>query len=436
MHKLFLAATPLLATSLLAQGVPEAAEPNNTTTTATQLLGGGQGSGDITAGDEDWFEISLAGPMDYKIWTSPGFAGQIGDTKVRILDSLGTTQIVDVDDGNTGTHGYYTTFAGTLAGGTYFVAVRGFDAGTVGSYTLDVVLAATGTYVAPGGGPLTPVAEGPEDNDPRNIGGAATVSAPDTLNSGNISTGGGGASYTDPSADYDFYQVTVASSGTLVMETVVGAAAPALGDSVIFIADAAFALLGFDDDSGSGFLSLLNYNVTPGTYNVVVKGWSTGNYDLEIRLVPTLPSGASTVSINAGGCAGTSGTPLLGTRESSTHAGVRPEVPVLGTDFFLDGSSMPANAPVLRVIGLDPLGTPFDLGGLGASGCQIEPDPIDQSFAVADANGNDFWGLGSPASVAFIGLTVEQQLAVLDPGANGLGLTVSNSVSSVFGVSH
>ena len=50
--------------------------------------------------------------------------------------------------------------------------------------------------------------------------------------------------------------------------------------------------------------------------------------------------------------------------------------------------------------------------------------------------GVDFWGMLSPAAVALLGLTVEQQLAILDVSANGLGLTVSNRTSSVFGITH
>ncbi|MCA8977069.1 MAG: PPC domain-containing protein [Planctomycetes bacterium] len=430
MPRLLCAAMPLLALPLLAQGTPEAAEPNDTTLTATVLVPGEQGFGDITAGDEDWFKVTLASASDLKVWTSPGFSGQIGDTKVRILAADGTTVLIDVDDGDLSTHGYYTTFVvGNYAPGDYYVAVRGFSGTTAGTYTLDVVAAPAGTYVPP----LAPIAEFHEDNDPRLIGGIATVSAVNTLNSGEILLGGGGASYTDPTADYDFYQVVIGTGGTLVMETLGGAPFPALADSVIFLVDAGLAVLASDDDGGAGTLSLLTYTVTPGTYYVVVKGWGVGFYDLAISMAPT---GPATFVMRAGGCAGSAGTPTLGTRESSTHPGVRPELPILGSEFFVDGENIPANGPLMRVIGLDPLASPFDLTPYGAPGCQIEVDPLDQSFALADAAGVDFWGMLSPAAVALLGLTVEQQLAILDVSANGLGLTVSNRTSSVFGITH
>lgn len=300
MNKLSLAALPLLASSLLAQGVHEAQEPNDTTSTATLLPLGEQGVGDITASDEDWFRVTLAADSDYKIWTSPGFAGQIEDTRVRIMAADGTTQIVDVDDGNTSTHGYYTTMQGALVAGVYYVAVRGYNSSTVGSYTLDVVLAQPGTYV----------------------------------------------------------------------------------------------------------------------------GGST-------------PTGAASVTVQAGGCAGSNGTPLLDVAETSGfQSGRRPEVPVLGSTYYVTGSSLPPSSLLFRVIGLLPRATPFNLGFFGAPGCQIEVDPIDQIPSLSDTGGLHYWGIASPADVAFIGLPIEQQLIAIDLGNNSLGVTVSNRLSSVFGVTH
>jgi len=434
MHKLSLVATSLLASSLFAQGVPEAAEPNNTTLTAQILAEGDQAYGDITSADDDWFQITLAADSDYLIWTGPGAGAAIGDTIVALLDSTGTTVLAGADDGNTATHGFYSVFQGTLPAGVYYLSVTGWSTSTVGSYTLDVVLAAPGTYFLPVN-PLTPVAEAPEDNDPRNVGGISTISAVDTTNSGNISVGTGNASYTDPSADYDFYEITVATAGQLTMETVGGATAPAMTDTVLFFADAAHTLLAFDDDSGGGLFSLMSLAVSPGNYNVVVKGWDAGNYTLEVSLTATLPSGSASVAIAAGGCAGTAGTPALSLRLAS-GAGAITEMPVLGSEFFVDGSSLPASTLVIHVIGLGLLPSPFDLGAVGAPGCFIEVDPLDQSFAFSDASGNNYWGLRTPSGLSLIGLPLAQQLAVLDPAANALGVTSSNVITSVTGITH
>ena len=54
-----------------------------------------QFDGDIAAYDEDWFEITLGGDMDFHVWTGPGFAGQIGDTRVRILEVSGGRLVVE-----------------------------------------------------------------------------------------------------------------------------------------------------------------------------------------------------------------------------------------------------------------------------------------------------------------------------------------------------
>ncbi|MCA8948081.1 MAG: pre-peptidase C-terminal domain-containing protein [Planctomycetes bacterium] len=427
---LLLSAFAVLTAMAPAQGVPEAAEPNSSLATATVLAGGQQAFGAISAGDEDWFALTLTADRDYRIWTGPGSAVEIHDTRVRILAADGMTVLADVDDGSPITHGDYTLLTGKLVAGTYYVAVRGHDAGTTGSYTLDVVLADRGVYER------RSVAEATESNDPRQAygSGTPTVSGHDTRNVGTITTAGGGASYTVPAVDYDFYELAVTAPGTFVMETVVGAAAPALTDSVIFLADAALQEIAFDDDGGAGLLSRLTAALTPGTYYVVVKGFSsatTGNYELAI----TGPKYVATVAAPAGGCAGSNGTPRLGVRHGASF-GETPERPVLGSTFVLDGTNLPTNTGLFRVIGLLSLAAPYDLGPFGAPGCAVEVAPIDQSIALVDGSGVHFWPLALPANCAYIGMPLEQQLVVYDPGANPLGVTASNRVSSVLGTVH
>ncbi|MCA8967364.1 MAG: PPC domain-containing protein [Planctomycetes bacterium] len=435
MNRLLFAALPLFSPVLLAQGVLESAEPNNSTATAAVLPNGVQGYGDITAGDEDWFKITLAAASDLKVWTGAGFLGPIGDTRVRIYAADGVTILADVDDGNTATHGYYTTFAvGNYAAGDYYVAVRGFGATTVGAYTLDVVVATPGTYAAvlP---PLTSVAESAEDNDPRHVAGVATASNLFTLNGGNTVAGAGGSTDFDvAAADYDFYALNITSPGLVTMETITGAAAPANTDTVIHFADSTFTRLAYDDEGGAGSLSLLSYNVTtPGTYYAVVSGWgsgSTGNYLLRVTgpLAP-LPTGQASVTMQSGGCG-----PNLSTRPAGTGSGS--ELPVLGSQFWVDGTGLQPNTLLFRVIGLLPRNVPFNLGPLGAPGCQIEVNGLDASAGISDAAGVLFWNVNSPFTLALIGLPLEQQLVALDSGANALGVVVSNRVSTLWGITH
>jgi hypothetical protein len=433
--------------SLRAQGLPEAAEPNNTTATAALLPLGLQAYGDIdnSGTDEDWFQITLAGSTDLKVWTGPGFAGQIGDTRVRLYAADGVTVLLDIDDGNSTTHGYYTTFSGNFPAGTYYVAVRGYDALTFGSYTLDVVGAAPGTY-APAAPPLSAVAEGPENNDPRPTfgSGVATPSGAFTRNLGAITAGGSsGTSHTTTGKDYDFYAIAVPAPGTWTFSTLQTTTAPAaaVDDTVLHVLDAAFTRLAFNDDFGGSAYSQLSYNfTTPGTYYVAVSGYygtSAGNYYLDVLgPTPPLPTGTATTTMVAGGCVGSAGTPVLGNRLSSTGTNVRPERLVLGSEFWLDGTDLPSNAPLLRLVGFGALAVPFDLTGLGAPGCLVEVDALGANFALADGAGVDFWSIATPSTLVFIGLPIQQQLAVLDAGANALGLSTSNRVASVAGILH
>ncbi len=423
-----LAALPLLATSLFAQGLHEAPEPNDTAATATVLNVGQQAFGDITAGDEDWFAITLASDQDYNIWTSPGFSGAIGDTRVRIVESDGVTVVVDVDDGNTSTHGYYSTLRGTLTAGSYFIAVRGYDATTAGSYTLDAVFAPLGTYVPA----LTPAAEGAENNDPRPSYGSGTPTpvALGSLVSGEILTGGGGASYTDPAADYDFFELQLAADATLSLETVTGAAAPALSDSVLFLVDDTFAVIRSDDDSGAGLLSRLDESLAAGTYYVVVKGWGTGNYDLAVNAA--LPVG--TVSTGTTACSGSAGVPSLDVRR--LVGGEIPERPILGSTFYCDGTNLPPSTLVVRVVGLLKLSTPVSLAAFGSPNCFFDVDQINQTLSLTDATGAHFWGIDTPANPAFNGLPVEQQLIGIEVIGGAFSIVSTNTLSTVYGQAH
>lgn len=439
-----LAAAVLLASSVTAQGVAEGAEPNGSAATATALANGLQAYGEISTADADWFEITLTAAADYRIWTGPGFSGQIGNTRVRLLASDGVTVLADVDDGGPATHGLYTVFDGSLASGTYYVEVRGFTATATGSYTLDVALAPPGTYVPPAP-VLTAMNEGPENNDPRPAfgGGTPSLAGFDTQVLGNIAAGGGnGTSITSPGKDYDWYKLSVTTPGSYVFRTTATPTAPApfVNDTVLHLCDGAYQRLAFNDDFGGTWSQLTYYISTPGTYYVVVSGYfgiSAGSYYLDILdLPPSLPIGPAVTVIHPGGCAGSAGTPRLETRLSSTGSGVRPERPVLGSQYWLDGRDLPANALVFAVIGFVAHAVPIDLTGFGAPGCQVEVDPIDWPIALADGNGDYFWAFALPSGLSFLGLPIEQQLVVHDPAANALGVTVSNRVSSVFGITH
>lgn len=436
MHKLLFAALPLFTPVLLAQGTLEV-EPNDLAAdSGVFTLGlGTQGDGAIgVSGDVDLFKITLTTACDLRIWTNPGYTGTIGDTLVDLLAADGTTVLGTDDDSGAGL--YSLLVVGNRPAGDYYVRVRGFST-NIGTYTFDVVAAAPGTYVAVAP-PLSGVTEAAENNDPRPAfgTGVATTSAIFTTNSGftaaPIAPAVNGTSATTQGKDYDFYAVNAAVAGSYVFRTTGSAAAPApaINDTVIHLFDSAFTLLSTNDDF-SGPYSQITYSVvTPGTYYISVTGYynhtasvpSTGNYLLDILgPLPAPPSGTATVAAQVGGCGGAT----LGVRTPGS------EVPVLGSTFYLDGAGMDANTPAFRVLGLV-TGPAFDLGSVGGPAlCLVDVAPLDTTFVLTDANGNDFWPLGTPVDVAYIGLPLQQQIVALD----SVDLIVAtNRVASVCGI--
>lgn len=436
MHKLLFAAMPLFAPVLLAQGALEV-EPNNLAVdSGVFTLGlGTQGEGSVgVSGDVDFYKITLTSASDLRIWTNPGFAGAISDTLVDLYAADGTTLIQTDDDSGAGL--YSLLVRGNVAAGDYYVVVRGYNT-NIGTYTFDVVAAAPGTYVAitP---PLSSVTEGAENNDPRPAfgTGVATPSAIFTTNAGftdaPVSPATSGSSSTTVGKDYDFYEVNAAVAGSYVFRTTGSAAAPApvINDTVIHLFDSAFALLATNDDF-SGAYSQITYNVvTPGTYYISVTGYygptaavpSTGNYLLDILgPLPAPPTGTATVVAQVGGCGGAA----LGVTAPGS------EVPVLGSTFYLNGTGMEPNSPAFRVLGLT-TGPAFDLGNVGGPAlCLVDVAPLDTTFVLTDANGNDFWAISTPVDVAYIGLPLEQQIVALDSVDV---IVATNRVSSVCGI--
>ncbi|MCA8973153.1 MAG: PPC domain-containing protein [Planctomycetes bacterium] len=415
-----------------AQGTAEQ-EPNDGPATANLHALGTQSFGVLAAGDVDWYRVVLPRDRDLRAWTAPGFGSQCGNTRLALFDAQARL-INEVDDGSPATHGDYSVVEfGDLAAGTWFLRVRGFDAQTTGSYTLDVEALGVGDLVR-ASHQVVSVVEEPEPNDPRMANSTMTAGPLWALVRGNIAVGAGTASLSVRNADYDFYKIQVPSAGLLSLTTAAGPA-PSAFDTVLHLCDAGLAPLAFDDDSGPGFFALLRYQVTvPGIYYVVISDYGTGNYELEVDFAPPMPAGAAQSSVLSGGCGPTGGVPRLGTRWTTGSTMVRVERPILGTQYYVDLTNCPPNTLIARLFNLLPRQWPLSLDPFGAPGCVSEVDNPVVDFSTTDAAGVHYWGFSISDDVSMIGLPLEKQVAVLDPAANALGLRMSNRMSSVVGV--
>jgi hypothetical protein len=437
MHPRLVAATLLLVSAppLLSQGSPEV-EPNDSSATATPINPGLQVDASIgRSGDVDFYFFTLTTARDVRALTSPGFGPDVGDTRLTLFAADGVTQLAFNDDAPG--RGYYSEVtAGGLPPGIYFLEVAGAGPFT-GSYTLDLYTTPPGDLVLLTG-TLSPGLEAVEPNDPRLPGGVATPAAPFTRNAGTLIAGNCLYSFTG-GADYDFFAFNVTSLGAHTVSTLATATLPqatACQDTCIWLVDANLNVLASNDDAGGAYWSQLTYNITaPGIYYAVVAAWGTpGIYLLDIiGQVPPLPSVTiASFAAQPGGCTGSAGRPRLDTRSDAVF-GIHSELPLLGTQFFVDIDRVPPSAAVVCALGLSTLASPYDLAAIGAPGCQFEINAPSSTIGVADAAGVLFWSLRIPYNLGLRGLPLELQALVLDAGANAAGLSVSNRGSAVVG---
>lgn len=307
--------------------------------------------------------------------------------------------------------------------GLYYVGVHGLWPWDIGTFKLLI---------------KGVVGERAEENDPRVPGGVATPSQLNTIHTGFSSVGGNSSATEASGADYDWYQFTVPTPGLIVCDTLRAYSSPGYLFPILHLFDSNHTLLSVSFPMGAGeVVERIGYQVSqPGVYYVAVSGWSpsdVGTYGLRIQG----PSAArATTTEVPGNCPGTAGAPGLAATMANTNPMTWPERPVLGSTYTLTGSNLPANAPLFRMTGLLPRPSPYDLGPLGAPGCFVFVDPASCELSFADAGGNCHWPLPLPLQLPLIGLPLDQQLLVLDPAANPLGLTTSGHVVSTCGTGH
>jgi hypothetical protein len=104
--------------------------------------------------------------------------------------------------------------------------------------------------------------------------------------------------------------------------------------------------------------------------------------------------------------------------------------PIIASTFDLAVVNLPAGATTVGLLGF--LNTPTDLGALGAPGCIVATDVASLTL-LPNVSGSGTWSLAIPNLSALASLGFLQQVLVLDPTANVLGVSLSPCGRGVFG---
>ena len=112
----------------IGQPVDGGDDHGDTPSSATDLAVGGSQSGQIEpGGDVDYFRVEVTESGDLTVQTT----GRL-DTKGQLEDSAGAVLARDDDGGD----GYNFRIAHAVSAGTYYIKVEGYDASTIGGYTI------------------------------------------------------------------------------------------------------------------------------------------------------------------------------------------------------------------------------------------------------------------------------------------------------------
>ncbi len=159
---------------------------------------------------------------------------------------------------------------------------------------------------------------------------------------------------------------------------------------------------------GSGLIA----NINPHPNSVDAK--------FEIRFAFALPASFTT---SGAGCAGGGGNPTV----SST------EIPRLGQSFTVDCANLPTSAAnSFSVLGFSAFGAPIDLSGLGMTNCVLY-SPTDIVTPTPVSSGQTSLTLTIPNELLWLNVTLYYQWFTIDPTANPLGLTSSDSGAAFIG---
>ena len=211
----------------------------------------------ITPGsDVDWFRVDVPGGGSVYAQTSDGVGGCATDTTLTFFDDSGALLGEDTDDGPAPGCSEISpvrdAWARWLSGGTYYVVVQAMNTQAGGSYSLSVN--AQGPVCGNG------VIDASEQCDDANTSPGDGCNATCGVESAGVAMGPGGAATLFGSisvaGEVDVYTVTMATAGSISVETFAPASPACTADTVVTLSDRFDVLVEDDDDGTNGCSSI------------------------------------------------------------------------------------------------------------------------------------------------------------------------------------
>ncbi len=257
----------------------ESADLAADTTTTGAVAVGGSAAGEVdTAGDHDWFAVTLEAGRTYRIDLegSPTGDGTLSDPYLRgVYDADGNLVPGTLDDDGGQSLNSRVAFTPDEAG-TYYIAAGAYGSGS-GTYTLSVT---------------EELASAPQVTEEPVAGESADLAA-DTTTTGAVAVGGSAAGEVDTAGDHDWFAVTLEAGRTYRIDLKgLRTEDGTLDDPYLRgVHDAAGNLISgtLDDDGGWSLNSRLAF--TPdaaGTYYVAAGAYGSGSgtYTLSVTEEP------------------------------------------------------------------------------------------------------------------------------------------------------
>ena len=258
-----------VATTVTTSATSVSDDFGSTTATAGTISLGGSQSGTLeTAGDDDWFGVSLTAGSTYTIDLkgSDSGSGTLSDPTLYLVDASGTTTLTSNDDGGTGRDSQITYTP--TSSGTVYLSARSFGDALTGTYEISISAGST---------------SGGDDF------------AGNTATTGTVAVGGTATGELEENGDADWFAVTLTAGTTYTIEQKGSSSGVGtLSDTHLFLYDSSGSYLTDDDDSGLRFESQLSYTPsTSGTYYVAARGYNdarTGTYQVAVTEASTATS--------------------------------------------------------------------------------------------------------------------------------------------------